>query len=74
MNLRFGIIGYGFMGHEHMTLLSDFDGIDVIAICDREADQMNDAPKELQNTRMQQIFWQEMISMLLSFLQTITSI
>ena len=29
MNLRFGIIGYGFMGHEHMTLLSDFDGIDV---------------------------------------------
>ena len=32
MNLRFGIIGYGFMGHEHMTLLSDFDGIDVIAI------------------------------------------
>ena len=23
MNLRFGIIGYGFMGHEHMTLLSD---------------------------------------------------
>ena len=45
MNLRFGIIGYGFMGHEHMTLLSDFDGIDVIAICDREADQMNDAPE-----------------------------
>ena len=44
-NLRFGIIGFGFMGHEHMTLLSDFDGIDVIAICDIEADQMNDAPE-----------------------------
>ena len=28
----------------------------------------------VQNTRMQQIFWQEMISMLLLFLQTITSI
>ena len=32
MNLRFGIIGYGFMGHEHMTLLSDFDGIDCCPI------------------------------------------
>lgn len=45
MSIKLGIIGYGFMGHEHMTMLSGFDGIDVVAICDIEADQMNDAPE-----------------------------
>ncbi len=45
MAIRFGIIGYGFMGHEHMTMLSDFDGIDVVAICDIDPSQMDDAPE-----------------------------
>ena len=45
MSIKFGIIGYGFMGHEHMTMLSAFDGIDVVAICDIEPEQMNDAPE-----------------------------
>ncbi len=45
MAIRFGIIGYGFMGHEHMTMLSDFDGIEVVAICDIEPEQMEDAPE-----------------------------
>lgn len=45
MSIKFGIIGYGFMGHEHMTMLQDFDGIDVVAICDIEPDQMDDAPE-----------------------------
>lgn len=47
MSIRFGIIGYGFMGHEHMNMLHDFDGIEVKAICDIEPEQMDDAPADV---------------------------
>lgn len=44
MSIQFGIIGYGFMGHEHLTMLSDFEGIDVTAICDMDPEQLKDVP------------------------------
>jgi predicted dehydrogenase len=42
MSLGFGIVGHGFMGHEHETMLTDFDGIKVIGICDRDPEQLED--------------------------------
>ena len=45
MSIKFGIIGYGFMGHEHLAMLSDFDGIDVTAVCDIEPEQLKDVPE-----------------------------
>ena len=45
MSIKFGIVGYGFMGHEHYTMLSQFDGIDVIAVCDIEPNQLKDVPE-----------------------------
>lgn len=56
MDIKFGIIGHGFMGHEHETMLTQFDGIDVTAICDIDPEQVKDVkegirrytdPKEL---------------------------
>lgn len=43
MNVNFGIIGFGFMGHIHEQNLSKLDGAEVIAICDIEEERMNDA-------------------------------
>ena len=45
MSIKFGIIGSGFMGHEHLAMLSDFDGIDVTAVCDIEPEQLKDVPE-----------------------------
>lgn len=41
-DIQLGIIGYGFMGHEHMTMLSDFEGIKIAGVCDIDPDQMKD--------------------------------
>lgn len=41
-NIRFGIIGHGFMGHEHETMLTQMEGIQIIGITDREAGQLDD--------------------------------
>ncbi|MCI8282778.1 MAG: Gfo/Idh/MocA family oxidoreductase [Lachnospiraceae bacterium] len=43
--LKFGIIGYGFMGHEHYNMLSTFDEIEVAAVCDTNPEQVKDAPE-----------------------------
>ena len=42
MARKFGIIGHGFMGHEHETMLTDFEGIQVVAICDIDPSQLGD--------------------------------
>lgn len=42
MGITFGIIGHGFMGHEHETMLTAFDGIDVLGICDIDKKQLED--------------------------------
>ena len=42
MAIKFGILGHGFMGHEHETMLTNFDGIEVTAICDIVPEQVED--------------------------------
>ena len=42
MALQVGIIGHGFMGHEHEKMLTNFDGIRVAAICDIDPDTLTD--------------------------------
>ena len=42
MSIKFGIIGHGFMGHEHETMLTQMDGIEVTGICDIQPKQLED--------------------------------
>lgn len=42
MSIKFGIIGHGFMGHEHDTMLTQMDGIEVVGICDIQPKQLED--------------------------------
>ena len=42
MGIKFGIVGHGFMGHEHESMLTKMDGIDVVGICDIDVSQMQD--------------------------------
>jgi len=45
--IKFGIIGFGFMGHVHEEMLTkEIDGAEVVAICDIEESQMKDAVTE----------------------------
>ena len=44
MALKIGIIGHGFMGHEHEKMLMNFDGIKVVAECDSDPEQIKDIP------------------------------
>ncbi len=45
--VKFGIIGFGFMGHVHEEMLTkDIDEAEVLAICDVEPDRMDDAITE----------------------------
>ena len=41
-DIRFAIIGHGFMGHEHEKMLSDFPGIKLVGISDRDPAQLED--------------------------------
>jgi predicted dehydrogenase len=40
--INFGIIGYGFMGHEHEKMLTQMEGIRVAAIADTDPAQLED--------------------------------
>ncbi len=42
MAINIAIIGHGFMGHEHETMLTQMDGIRVVGISDREKEQLAD--------------------------------
>lgn len=42
MSLGFGIVGHGFMGHQHEAELKDFDGIQLIGICDKDPGKLKD--------------------------------
>ncbi len=48
-NIKFGIIGHGFMGREHEKMLSEFDGIEITAIADCDPKQLDgiDYPVEI---------------------------
>lgn len=42
MSIKFGIIGHGFMGHVHEEMLTNFDGAEVVGICDIREDRLED--------------------------------
>lgn len=43
-NIRIGILGYGFMGHEHMSMLRRLDGYEVVGVYDIDPAQLTDVP------------------------------
>lgn len=45
--IRFGIIGHGFMGHEHVKMLSKMEGISIVAIADIDPEQLTDVPAHI---------------------------
>ena len=46
-NIRIGIIGHGFMGHEHEKMLTQMDGIDLIGFSDIDPKQLEDVQEGL---------------------------
>jgi len=44
MRTRFGVIGYGYMGHVHVEKLLKMKELDVIAVCDNDPDKLLDTP------------------------------
>lgn len=47
MALNIGIVGHGFMGHEHEKMLTNMEGINVVAICDIDPGQLQDVPESI---------------------------
>lgn len=45
--IKFGIIGYGFMGHEHVKMLTKINGIEVVGVSDKDPKQLEDLQPEL---------------------------
>ncbi|WP_099466943.1 Gfo/Idh/MocA family protein [Konateibacter massiliensis] len=43
MKIKFGILGYGFMGHIHADMIRELEGAEVTAICDNDPDKLKDA-------------------------------
>jgi predicted dehydrogenase len=46
-NIRIGIIGHGFMGHEHEKMLTQMEGIQVVGIADIDPKQLEDVKEGL---------------------------
>ncbi len=44
MNVRFGIVGFGFMGPIHLKMISETDGAAVTAVCDIDPEPLAAAP------------------------------
>lgn len=47
MKLKFGILGYGFMGHVHADTVKKLDGVELIALCDNDPEKFEDAPADV---------------------------
>lgn len=45
MSVKFGIIGFGFMGHVHASTLAKLEDAELIAVCDIDDEKLKDAPK-----------------------------
>jgi predicted dehydrogenase len=45
MKIKFGIIGYGYMGHVHVERLLKMKEVDIIAVCDNDSNKLLDAPE-----------------------------
>lgn len=50
-DIGFAIIGHGFMGHEHEKMLSDFPGIHLVGIADRDPAQLEDVKPGIRRYR-----------------------
>lgn len=46
-DIRIGIIGHGFMGHEHEKMLTKMDGFHLVGFSDKDKDQLNDVKEGL---------------------------
>lgn len=44
--IRFGIIGFGYMGHKHEVKIAQTQGMELVGICDIDEDRMKDATTE----------------------------
>lgn len=45
MTIKFGILGYGFMGHIHTDTIESIEGAEVVAICDNDPKKLKDVPE-----------------------------
>lgn len=43
--VRFGIIGYGYMGHVHQKNLEQLEGAELRAVCDRNPEELKEIPE-----------------------------
>ena len=46
-DIRIGIIGHGFMGHEHEKMLTELEGYKVVGLADRDPEQLKDVKEGL---------------------------
>lgn len=47
MSVKFGIIGFGFMGHVHADTLAKLDDAELIAVCDIDPEKLTDVPGDV---------------------------
>lgn len=52
--IRIGIIGHGFMGHEHEKMLSAMDGIRIVGISDIHLEQLDDVKEGIRRYKSNQ--------------------
>jgi scyllo-inositol 2-dehydrogenase (NADP+) len=45
MSIKFGIIGFGFMGHIHASTLEKLGEAELVAVCDIDDEKLSDAPE-----------------------------
>lgn len=43
--IKMGIIGFGFMGHEHANMMARLEEIELVSVCDTDPRQLADAPE-----------------------------
>lgn len=44
-DIRIGIIGYGFMGHEHVKMLTELEGYRIVGVADIDKEQLKEVPE-----------------------------
>ena len=54
--IRIGIIGHGFMGHEHETMLTRLEGYKVVGISDIDKKQLEDVKEGIKRYNRKVIF------------------
>lgn len=42
MSIGIGIVGHGFIGHIHESMLTEMDGYQVVGICDIDPEKLRD--------------------------------